>query len=103
MDPRSPCYFLCPPVSESHRGGSTDLEKGSLSKCPQEPGGKEMRKGDGEDQGPGEDQLHLSGVVEKKEALCKTYSHVYKTEKQYRQALQTCAFMYTHVYTFQNM
>ena len=51
MDPRTPCYFLCPSVSETHRGGSTDLEKGSQSKRPQEPGGKEISKGDGEDQG----------------------------------------------------
>lgn len=25
---------------------------------------------------PGEDRLHLSGVVEKEEALCMTHSHV---------------------------
>ena len=76
MDPRSPCHFLCPPVSKTHRGGSTGLEKGSQSKCPQEPGGKGVSKGDGEDQAPGEDQLHLSGVLEKKEALCMIHSHV---------------------------
>ena len=52
MDPRTPCHILCPPVSETHRGGSTDVEKGSQPKRPQEPGGKEISKGDGEDQGP---------------------------------------------------
>ena len=31
---------LCPPVSKTHRGGSTDLEKDSQSKHSQEPGGK---------------------------------------------------------------
>ena len=49
MDPRTPGHILYPPVSETHRGGSTDLEKAGQSKHPQEPGGKEISKGDGED------------------------------------------------------
>ena len=52
-------------MSETHRGGSGDLEKGGQSKCPREPGGKEISEGDGEDEGPGKDELHLLGVVEK--------------------------------------
>ena len=39
-------------MSETHRGRSTDLEKGGQSKCPWKPRGKEINKGDGEDQGP---------------------------------------------------
>ena len=49
MDPRTPGHILCPPVSETHRGVSTDLEKAGQSKHLQEPGGKEISKGDGED------------------------------------------------------
>ena len=47
MDPSTPCHILCPPVSETHRGGATDLEK--APSLPQEPGGKEISKRDGED------------------------------------------------------
>ena len=49
INPRTPCHILCPPVFETHRGGSTDLEKGDQSKYAQKPGGKEISKGDGED------------------------------------------------------
>ena len=76
MDPRTSCYLLCPPVSETHGEGSTDLKKGGQSKHPQERGGKEISKGDGKD------QLHLSGVVEKQDAVCMILSHVYKMEKK---------------------
>ena len=60
---------LCPPVSETHRGGSTDLEKDGQSKHSQELGGKEISKGVERTRAPGEDQLHLSGVVEKQDAV----------------------------------
>ena len=46
--PELPCHILSP-VSETCRGGSTDLEKGDQCKHPQEPRGKEISKGDGED------------------------------------------------------
>lgn len=49
MDPGIPGPILCPPVSEIHRGGSADLEKAGQSKHLQEPGGKEISKGNGED------------------------------------------------------
>ena len=52
MDPGTPGHILCPPASETHREGSADLEKAGQSKHLQEPGGKEISKGDGEDQGP---------------------------------------------------
>ena len=39
-------------MSEAHREGSTDLEKGGQSKRPEERGGKEISKGAGEDSGP---------------------------------------------------
>ena len=60
----------------------------------------EISKGDGEDQGPWRGPA-APARVEKKEALCMTHSHVYKMEKQYRYALQTCAFMYTHFRTYE--
>ena len=60
---------LCPPVPETHRGGSTDLEKDGQSKHSQELGGKEISKGMERTRAPGEDQLHLSGVVEKQDAV----------------------------------
>ena len=44
---------------------------------------------------PGEDQLHLSGVVEKKEALFMTYFHVYKMEKK-TQICPTNMCIYVH-------
>ena len=44
-----PLSYPVSPVSETHRGESTDLEKGGQSKHPQEPRGKEIGKGDEED------------------------------------------------------
>ena len=46
---QDPLSYPVSPVSETHWEGSTDLEKGVQSKCPQDPGGKEISKGDGED------------------------------------------------------
>ena len=99
MDSRSPCHFLCPPVSETHKGGSTDLEKAGQSKHPQEPeGGKEV-KGMERTRAPGEEQLYLSKVVKKQDAVCMTWSHVYKIKKKkrYRYGLQTCMHVCTHM------
>ena len=97
MDPRTPCHILCPPVSETHRGESTGLEKGGQSKCPQEPGGKEISKGDGEDQGPwrGPAAPVRGGG---KDALGMTRTHAYKTGKKIQiLPTNTRACMHTHV------
>ena len=59
---------LTSPVSETCRGGSTDLEKGDQCKRPQEPRGKESKR----IKAPGEDHLHLSGLVKKQDALFMT-------------------------------
>ena len=45
LDPRTPCHILCPPASETHKGGSTHLEKAGRSKHPQEPEGRKEVKG----------------------------------------------------------
>ena len=52
MDPSTPCHILCPPVSETHRGGSTDAQGAR----------REGNKGMESTRIPGEDQLHLSGA-----------------------------------------
>ena len=96
IDPRTPCYILCPPVSETHRGGSTGLEKGGQSKCPQEPGGKESKR----IKAPGEDHLHLSGLVKKQDALFMTWSHVYKIATTITKNLQLCITKRAYTYAY---
>lgn len=97
MDPRIHCHVLCPPVSETQKGGSTDAQGAR----------REGNKGMESTRIPGEDQLHLSGVVEKQAALGRRGLMFTKQEKGYRYSLQTCmhvctnmyACVYTHVYT----
>ena len=48
----------------------------------------------------GEDQLHLSGVVEKQDSVCVTQSYVYKREKRYRYTLQIHVYVCTHRCTY---
>ena len=97
MDFSTPCHILCPPVSETHKGGSTDLEKAGQSKHPQEPeGGKEV-KGMERTRAPGE-ELYLSKVVKKQDVVCITWSHVYKIAKKIQiRPTNMYACMYTHV------
>ena len=84
-------------MSETHRGRSTDLEKGGQSKFPWEPRGKERKKGDGEDQGPWRGPAAPVGGGGK-DALCMTRAHAYKTGKKIQiLPTNTCACMYTHV------
>ena len=85
------------PVSETHRGGSTDAQGAR----------REGNKGMESTRIPGEDQLHLSGAVQKQDALGRRGLMLTKQEKRYRYSLQTrmhvCtnmyACVYTHVYT----
>ena len=69
--------ILCSPLSETHRGGSTDLEKGIRSKCLQDGGGKERSNGDGEDSGHWRGPAaHVGGGGEKQDAGCMTWTHL---------------------------
>ena len=84
-------------MSETHRGGSTGAQ-GTR---------REGNKGMESTRIPGEDQLHLSGAVQKQDALGRRGLMLTKQEKRYRYSLQTrmhvCtnmyACVYTHVYT----
>ena len=98
MNPRIHCHILCPPVSETHRGGSTDTQGAR----------REGNKGMESTRIPGEDQLHLSGVVEKQDVLGRYGLMFTKQEKGYVEILPTTcmhvctnmyACVYTHVYT----
>ena len=108
LDPRTPCHILCPPVSETHKGGSSDLEKAGRSKHHRSQEGRKEVKGMERTRAPGEDQLHLSGAVQKQDALGRRGLMLTKQEKRYRYSLQTCmhvctnkyACVYTHVYTW---
>ena len=51
--------ILCPAVSETHRGGSTDLEKGVRSNAHRMEEGRKEVTGMERTQAAGEDQLHL--------------------------------------------
>ena len=89
MDPRIHCPILCPPVSETHREGSTDAQGAR----------REGNKGMESTRIPGEDQLHLSGVVEKQDALGRRGLMFTKQEKGYRYSRQTCMHVCTHMST----
>ena len=89
MDPRIHCHVLCPPVSETHRGRSTDAQEAR----------REGNKGMESTRIPGEDQLHLSGVVEKQDALGRHGLMFTKQEKGYRYSRQTCMHVCTHMST----
>ena len=88
-DPRIHCHVLCPPVSETHRGRSTDAQEAR----------REGNKGMESTRIPGEDQLHLSGVVEKQDAVW-WYGLVFIKQEKKIQVLTTCicTCMYTYVY-----
>lgn len=88
LDPRIPCPILCP-VSETHRGGSTDAQGAR----------REGNKGMESTRITGEDQLHLSGVVQKQDALGTRGLMLTKQEKRYRYPLQTCMLVCTHMST----
>ena len=96
MDPRSPCYFLCSPASETHRGGSTDAQGAR----------REGNKGMESTRIPGEDQLHLSGAVQKQDALGRRGLMLTKQEKDtdipYKHVcmyVQTSMLVCTHMST----
>ena len=60
--------------------------------------GRKKVKGLERTRAPGKDQLHLKRVVRKQEAVCMTWSHVYKAGKDIQICLiNLCAYMYTHV------
>ena len=90
MDPRIHCHILCPPVSETHRGGSTDAQGAR----------REGNKGMESTRVPGEDQLYLSRVVEKQDALGRHGLMFTKQEKRYRYSLQTCMHLWTNMYAY---
>lgn len=89
MDPRIHCHVLCPPVSETQKGGSTDAQGAR----------REGNKGMESTRIPGEDQLHLSGVVGKQDAVGRRGLMFTKQEKGYRYSLQTCMPVCTHMST----
>ena len=72
-----PLVISCVPqcLRLTGEGPDLDLEKGSQSKPAQEPGGKEISKGDGEDQGPWRGPAAPVGGGGK-DALCMTLSCV---------------------------
>ena len=93
MDPRIHCHILCPPVSETHSGGSTDAQGAR----------REENKGMESTRVPGEDQLYLSRVVESKmlweDMVSCLQNRKQGTDTPYKHVCiygQMC--MHTHVY-----
>ena len=83
-------------MSETHKGGSSDLEKAGRSKHHRSQEGRKEVKGMERTRAPGEDQLHLSKVVKKQDAVCMTWSHVYKTKKRDTVMAYKHVCMYVH-------